>query len=59
MKFYFLSHLVKRVLIRSFSGQYFLALGLNTGKNGSDKFRIRAILKQYVMHFCQEYMDVM
>ena len=36
-------HCMKSVHIRSFSGQYFPAFGLNTGYYGREKLRIRTL----------------
>ena len=51
----YLCHFVKSVRIRSFSGQYFPALGLNTegyslsnaGKYGPEKLRIQTLFTHY------------
>ena len=39
-------HLVRSVRIRRFSGPYFPAFGLNTGKYGPEKLRIRTFITQ-------------
>ena len=40
-------HCVKSVHIRSFFGPYFPAFGLNTGKYGPEKLRIRTLFTQW------------